>query len=220
MLERKTVIFDMDGVLVNSEPIYFTVEQKLYKDLGLPVSKDEHDTFVGMSMQKIWRYLKKKYHLNEEVEDLISIHIEKMIEAIDETDDLKATPSVKSVIKMLKENGWGIAVATSTARRLAEKILQRIGILDDFDVIICGDEVKNGKPEPDIFLKACEFLNTIPENCIVIEDSTNGVSAAISAKMKCVGFKNLSSGIQDLSKADKIITHFDQLSIQECNRLL
>lgn len=217
---KRAVIFDMDGVLINSEPIYFAVEQNLYHELRLPISKSEHDTFVGMSMQKIWSYLKTKYKLPESLNDLIKLHIKRMIEQIDQTTHLNPTPFVSEFIDKLQDKDWEVAVATSTVRTLATKILTRIDLINRFDTMVCGDEIKKGKPEPDIFLKTADLLRLNPSQCIVIEDSTNGVCAAKKAGMNCIGFRNISSGNQNLSQSDLVINCFSELDIKVLETML
>jgi HAD superfamily hydrolase (TIGR01509 family) len=215
MNQQIAVIFDMDGVLLNSEPLYFEVEHKLYQELNLPVSREEHDSFVGMSMRKIWEFLIKKYGLEKPVEELIEIHIERMLQLVRNQKELKPNEGISNLIASLKVKNVKIAVATSTVRKLAVVMLDKIGFLHEFDVIVCGDEIANGKPEPDIFLKASQLLQYYSPQCIVIEDSANGVKAAKAAKMKCVGYQNPGSGEQNLQKSDLIISDFRRLDYQK-----
>jgi HAD superfamily hydrolase (TIGR01509 family) len=220
MKENFAVIFDMDGVLLNSEPIYYAVEQKLYNEFGLPVRKEEHESFVGMSMEKIWQHLKAKYNLKEPIAELIDLHIDRMLSAVYDTSSLVPSEGIVKFIHELQQRNVKMAVATSTVRKLAVVLLEKIGLLNDFDSIVCGDEVSNGKPAPDIFLKAGLLLSMPPSQCVVIEDSANGVKAAKAAEMKCIGYQNPGSGEQNLEQADYVIADFNQLNWNKIVKLL
>ncbi|MCD4819866.1 MAG: HAD family phosphatase [Candidatus Cloacimonetes bacterium] len=211
MQNFKGVIFDMDGVLLDSEPIYFDVEKKLFEKLNIDISKAKHFTFVGMSMRKIWLIIKNEFKLTQNIEELITIHNDIIYKGILNKNDISPSLGVKNTLINLKNRNIKLAVATSTERKLAELILNKIRLFNLFDFIICGDEVKNGKPAPDIFLKAAEGIGILPENCLVIEDSENGVKAAFEAGIKVIGYQNPNSGNQNLNLADFIISDFSEL---------
>ena len=106
-----------------------------------------------------------------------------------------------------------MAIASSSPRLFIENVIQKIGVAEYFSIWISGEEVKHSKPEPDIFLKAAELLNVNPQACAVIEDSSSGTIAAKRAGMKCIGYRNLNSGNQDLSQADYIIEEIKSAEI-------
>jgi beta-phosphoglucomutase-like phosphatase (HAD superfamily) len=99
-------------------------------------------------------------------------------------------------------------------------VLNRFGIISDFDVIVSGESFERGKPAPDIFLKASELLGIAPKYCVVIEDSTNGLLASLAAGMHCIGFINKNSGEQNLHGADFTINHFSGLSVKKIQGLV
>jgi HAD superfamily hydrolase (TIGR01509 family) len=206
------VIFDMDGVLINSEPLYYEVEYNLYREFNLPVSRAEHESIIGMPMSKIWEIFKHKYGLEKSIEELVEIHFKRMLCLVESMETLNSIHGIPELIYELKKHNFKLAVATSTARKLALVMLKKIGILSDFDIIVCGDEVRIGKPAPDIFLKAASLLAVSPSHCLVFEDSSNGVLAAKSAKMKCIGYLNPDSGAQNLQKADTVIDDFKKIN--------
>ena len=107
------------------------------------------------------------------------------------------------------------AVASSTTKPIIEVILKKLKLYDLFNIIISGDEVENGKPAPDIFLQAAARLSVKPLECVVVEDSYNGVKAAKSAGMYCLGYHNPNSGCQNISDADKIINSFANINIKD-----
>lgn len=213
----EAVIFDMDGVLVDTEPIYLNMNQKLFTTLGVEISIEEHQTFVGISANKMWRYIQEKFSLTFSVEELKIMEREMKHQTLSATA-LEPIQGVREILENLKIHNFKIGLASSSLRKNIDLILQKTGIADYFDCIVAGEEVKNGKPEPDIFLLVSENLGIKPQKCIVIEDSQNGVLAAKRASMFCVGFVNPNSGKQDLSKADIEIQNFnDELLLSMFN---
>lgn len=152
----------------------------------------------------MWKDLKEKYNLILSVEELLKLQSELKIEVLNETK-IEAIDGIKELLNELRQNKIITAVASSSPRFFIEAILETIRIREYFKVILSGEEVQRGKPSPDIFLKAAEMLRVNPQECVVIEDSKNGVKAALSAGMKCIGFANLNSGSQDLSSASTIV---------------
>ncbi len=215
-----TIIFDMDGVIIDSEPIYFEIEKELFKSLDIPTSNELHYTFVGMAMNKIWEIIKTKYKLSQPIDDLIKTHKNLMIDYFSEVQNLKPIPDIIPFIQTLISNNIKIAVASSSSRKLVDIVLEKLEIKDLFSCIMSGDDVEDGKPAPDIFLNVAKYLKVIPSSCLVIEDSTNGIKAARNAGMKCIGFNNPNSGKQDLSKADIIINKYSELNTGTLHNLI
>lgn len=202
-----TIIFDLDGVLVDSEMIYYRITRILFNQLKIDVSIEEHNSFVGISANKMWKYIKERYFLAQSVDELIDLEINLKYILLRKTN-LKPIEGVQNLLSYLKEKQIKIAIATSNHRDNVNIILNKLQIIEYFDLIITGDQVSNGKPEPDIFMLAAKKLAANPTNCIVIEDSTNGVIAAKKAGMKCIGFVNPNSGKQNLTESDVLIDNF------------
>ncbi|MCK4544997.1 HAD family phosphatase [candidate division WOR-3 bacterium] len=213
-IKLRAVIFDMDGVVVNSQPLYFELERRYFSELGLNIPPEEYNNFVGMNMNNMWFYLKEKYHIKQSLDFLIENNIKNFVENINSSDELKPISGVVDLFNELKNNHIKIAIASSSSGSVVDSMLNKLQIKSFFDVIVCGDEVYNGKPAPDIFLLTVERLQVKPEECIVIEDSCNGVKASNSANIKCVGFLNTHSGDQDLSNAEKIIKDFSNINLE------
>lgn len=207
-----TIIFDLDGVLVDSEMIYYRITRMLFIKLKIDVTIEEHNSFVGISASKMWKFLKEKYYLTQSVDELIDLELNLKCNYLQETN-LKPIDGVQNLLTYLKEKHFKIAIATSNHWNNAYFILNKLQIVEYFDLIITGDQVSNGKPDPDIFMLVAKKMAEDPANCIVIEDSTNGVIAAKKAGMNCIGFINPNSGKQDLTKSDVIIKNFDFPSI-------
>ena len=133
--------------------------------------------------------------------------------------EIKASEHLETLLADLKKNNFFLSIASSSPKKLIELITERLQIRHYFDILISGEEVENGKPHPDIFLKAASFYQKAPKFFTVIEDSTNGILAAKAAGMKCIAYRNPNSGKQDLSKADLIIDSFSELNIEVISRL-
>jgi HAD superfamily hydrolase (TIGR01509 family) len=217
---RKCVIFDMDGVIINSEPIHVASEKDLFDSLGVHITQTEHDSFIGTTSTIMWRRIKKNYGLAQTIPELITLERAYYLKYLEREQDLKPVAGVVKLITKLKAHDFLLSVASSSPHSQIDLILDRFDLRAYFRAVVSGDDVENGKPHPDIFLKTARLLNVLPEKCIVIEDSYNGVTAAVKAKMKCIGFKNPHSGNQDLSKADKVITSFAEVLISELESMV
>lgn len=216
----KAVIFDMDGVLIDSEPIYQEANEELFIRLGISLGYDEYASYVGTNTEFMWTQLKNKYNLPQPLEELMEVSKSVRLEALQTLPRLEPVDGVVDFLKLLKTNGYKMAVASSSPKNQIELVTKRLSIGDFFDALVSGDEVKRSKPAPDIFLRAAEILEIAPKDCIVVEDSSNGVIAAKSCHMKCIGYANPSSFTQDLKMADIIIKNFRELISEDLSSYL
>lgn len=198
----------MDGVLIDSEPAYLEMNLKLFKKLGIDIKEDEYKKFVGMDSRKMWTEIKNKFDLEQSADEL-RLTEKKLMKDVLMSDAVSDTiEGVHELLSEFKNNKFKLSLASSSSRENIEVVVNKLKLFGHFDFIISGDEVKNGKPEPDIFLTVSDKFNLPANKCIVIEDSHNGVRAARKAGMHCIGFKNNDSGNQDLSEADLIVNSF------------
>jgi len=214
----KAIIFDMDGVLIDSEKIYCDIEQQIFDELGLEISDELRDSFVGMQMHKAWEIIKSHFDFDMSIEEILVEERKRFQEQL----DAGAVPPVEGAYKLMKDikkRGYKTAVASSSYRKEIEIAMEIHGYDEFLDHMLSGEDVKNGKPNPDIFLLTSEKLGTQPEECVVIEDSENGVNAAKAAKMLCIGYRNVDFPNQDLSKADLVVDSFINLSIEKIEAL-
>lgn len=201
------VIFDMDGVIADSE--YFNVKAKhiQLQQAGVNVDWHYHDKFLGTTHEFMWSEMKKEFGLKEEVPYYINQWVEVRKKLIEE-EGLKPMPGVVDLIRGLKEQGLKLAVASSSLKEDIMENMNLFGITDCFDAFVSGSECENGKPDPEIFLKAAAALGKRSEECVVVEDSTAGVQAAKSAEMFCIGYAPEDAPKQDISKADHVVNKF------------
>lgn len=209
----KAVIFDMDGVIVDSQPGYFEVDMKLLKDLGVDMPKEEYDSYIGTKTAYVWGAIKEKYGLKQTTEELVDMERTAYLNFLQQEGNVKPMDGVKETIELLRSNGIKLAVASSSPLKVIEFTMKALKFGPYFDEIVTGDYVKRSKPEPDTFLYAAEKLGVPSNECIVIEDSGNGAIAAKRAGMKCIGYISPHSGNQDLSSADYIVDSFYKIDM-------
>lgn len=208
----KAVIFDMDGVLVDSQPYHFKADIDTMAEYGVIKDQKFYESFAGTLTADRMRTLKEMFGLDVPVEEM-TIKRENMILDIMGKEDIKPVLGIPEFLRSIKEKGLTTAVASSSDYKLINLILDRLKIAKYFDSVTSGSDVKRGKPSPDVFLLAAERIGIEPAECLVVEDSENGVKAAKAAGMKALGYINPTSGKQDLSLADFITDDFKKISI-------
>ena len=215
----KGVIFDMDGVIVDSEPIHYRIFKKYSRELGFEIPDEEYNTFIGSNNRAIYTILKQKYNLKPETEEMIKTYEKRCNEYYDTAQDEKPIKNVDILIKQLHSEGIKLAIASSSPIESINAVTKLFDLKEYFDRLVSGSRLSSPKPAPDIFLMAAGQLGLEPSECAVVEDSQNGVTAAKAAGMKCIGFKNKNSGNQDISSADIIIDSFEDISVEEIKSL-
>lgn len=215
----KTVIFDMDGVIVDTEPVHHFAYNQHFKELQIEVSPELYASFTGNSTKNIYEKLKELYQLEDEVLHLVETKRNLFNDAFDAKEDLYLLDGVAALIKELHEKGMQLVLASSSARVTIERIFNRFKLHQYFSHIVSGEDFPRSKPHPAIFEEAARLSQTPRENCIVIEDSTNGIKAANAAGIYCVAYVSVNSKLQDLSLADRVIHHFDELNFEVIRKM-
>jgi HAD superfamily hydrolase (TIGR01509 family) len=205
----------MDGVIVDTEPVHYFSFQQHFKLLDIDVSDELYATFTGNSTRNVYERLKDQFGLTEEVGKLIDIKRAIFNDAFDSKEDLFLLEGVENLIKNLHENGMQLVLASSSAKVTIERIFRRFGLHKYFSQIVSGEDFPKSKPHPAIFEHAAALSGDLKNQCIVIEDSTNGIKAAKAAGLYCVGYDSEHSKLQDLSEADRVIKHFDELNFEK-----
>jgi HAD superfamily hydrolase (TIGR01509 family) len=208
----KTVIFDMDGVIVDTEPVHRYAYFQHFSELNIEVTEEMFTSFTGNSTRNVFQRVKTIFNLvDADVEELILRKRALFNDAFDHKEDLELLEGVEKLIKDLHQNGMQLVLASSASKVTIDRVFRRFGLHPYFTHIVSGEDFPKSKPHPAIFEFAASLSIAPKENCIVIEDSTNGVLAAKAAGIYCVGYNSIHSKLQDLSKADSIINHFNEL---------
>jgi len=178
------VIFDMDGVLIDSEPIHFEAMRALLAGHGVTLRPVHEASFVGCTDREVFRVVKGHYALAPSEADLAAEWIARVVELLGRP--LVPLPGVPDVLHLLRRAGARLALASSSAPAIIAATLRGLALSETFEFVVSGHDVRAGKPAPDIFLEAARRLDVPPDECLVIEDSFNGLTAAIAAGMRCI----------------------------------
>jgi beta-phosphoglucomutase family hydrolase len=214
----KACIFDMDGVIIDSEPMHFEIDLIMTHQLGLNLTHEDFEKYVGMTNPAMWKHIKEVHKLEPSVDELIRIQMDMKLRILKERDE-KPIEGIVSLLQALKKAGYPIGLASSSPILFIQAVLEKLELHPYFSVIVSGEEVAQGKPAPDVFLKAAQLLQVEAEHCAVIEDSRNGVAAAKAAGMACIGYLNPNSGQQDLTRADLIVDSITKITVTKLKNL-
>ncbi|MBN1409355.1 MAG: HAD family phosphatase [Spirochaetales bacterium] len=205
---KKAVIFDMDGVLVDSEPLHYESEKTILQTYGLDFTREVHKNYIGYANElKFWQDLCHLYNVELDTSMLMKKKMEYFYAHLDK---IVLIEPAKKLLENLHSRKIPLALASSSNRELIDKILGTFSLGHFFKVIQSGDNIKNGKPAPDIFLKTAELISTDPAECIVIEDSLNGVKAGKAAGMTVIAVPNEYTRSFDFSMADYTLESLDE----------
>lgn len=184
MKKFKAVIFDMDGTLLNSEPIFLKADLAVVAAFGGFMTEKEHDQYIGIGNKVFLSKVREMYKLEISLEDLVVFQEKTYMEIA--RADISAFPEMVKFATWVKNQGIASAIASGSAKWVIDELTGMTGVKDLFDHRISSEEVEKGKPEPDVFLETARRLAVDPKDCLVIEDSPYGVEAAHRAGMSCV----------------------------------
>ncbi len=199
----KAILFDLDGLMVDSEPHSLASWEAVLEERGVQLDQLTIESILGLRIDTTARTLIDKYNLPDTVQALSDAKTDYQIAHLE--GKVKPMPGLIELLDEIDRRGLKKAVASSGIRRYVEEVLRVNGLLDRFSVIITGDQVAHGKPAPDVFLAAARALNVEPSYCLVLEDAATGVQAAKAAGMTCIAVPDHGMAKLDLSQADQIM---------------
>lgn len=211
------MIFDLDGVIVDTAKFHYLAWRKLANDLGFDISEEQNEELKGVSrvhsLQKILKWGEVELS-EEEFKRQMALKNENYLSYVDKMDEEEILPGVAKVIAYLRQHK--VPFALGSASKNAPLILEKIGLYDQFDAIVDGNDVSKAKPDPEVFLVAAGKLNATPENCIVFEDSVAGIQAANKAGMLSIGIGDP----ETLGEADYVFADFTEISLEFIEKIL
>jgi beta-phosphoglucomutase len=211
MKKPQAVIFDMDGVLVDTEPFHIQTEKRMFRKMNLDISDEEHAGYMGTATDVMWKQIIGKRNLSLDIAEMTELTIQEGLPFFYSLEKIDPMPGLVDLLEILKAKKIPMAVASSSDTETIRLILEKSGLRKYFQHAVSSSQVGKSKPEPDVFLHAAKLLGVAPENCVVFEDSENGIKAAKAAGMFCIAYSGASSGDQDRSHADMQIDDYDEL---------
>ncbi len=208
-MSLRLIIFDVDGLLLDTERVWKSAWQEAAGSLHLQLDPDGFDLLVGKTGQDyengLSAILGSRCGVRQFMEEMRRVGMEKL------KTELRLKPGAKDILKYLEQNGIPRAIATVTCRELTEERLKRMNIFSLFSHICCGDEIQRRKPFPDIYLKVLEMTGCPPENALVLEDSPVGVEAAWRAGIPCIMIPDITApGPNEQKRADAVVSSLSE----------
>jgi len=213
----KAVIFDVDGVIVDSEPLHYLSEKEMLSRRGVDLLPSDVKEIVGRTEREGMEYFRERFRLKDSVKQLYEEKqriYKRMLRK-----SVKPSRGLFELLNALEEEGMTMAIASSAPRENINIVLKALGIEHKFRAVISGDDVERGKPFPDIYLLAAHRIGTEPMDCLVIEDAQNGVEAAKRAGMTCVAVPNEFTRNQDFSAADAVAQSLEEIDLKFIRRV-
>jgi len=212
------VIFDFDGVLVDTPIYYFKHMREYLRKLNAGVSDEDIASLVGMTFAKKLEFINAKYGLNVEREHFVKETSEAMMAEMEKS--LLLDEHLDILLSALKKDKIRMAIASNNSRKNIDFFLQKLGIQDYFEHIVSYESVTEHKPNPQTYLAAAGLMNAIPGNCIAVEDTEIGVESAKGAGMKCVAIPNKLTSGHDFARADMVIKDFREINAEKLRGLV
>ncbi len=204
-------IFDLDGVIIDSEPLHLQITNDMLAEKGLCISWDNYEPFIGKTDVHFFNYVKDFAACKESVEDLIAQYKHRLDVYFNEAISLPIIPGIQTLIETLHQSGWKLAIASSSSHVNIRHVLRAARLTSYFPVQVSGEDVLHGKPAPDIYLEAAKRLGAAADATAAIEDSQAGSISAKTAGLYTIGFQNPGSGKQNLDSCDLIIDRIEKL---------
>lgn len=214
-MSLKAVLFDMDGVIVDTEPLHRKAYFKMFENLKIEVSEDLYTSFTGYSTKKVCEILIQTFGLNYTYQELSTIKRNYFKDYFYNDADFDLIPGVRKLIEHYYKNDIKLIVASSASMVTINMVFEKFDLEKCFNGKISGAELKESKPHPEVFLLAAEMASEPIENCMVIEDSTNGILAAHNAHIFCAAYKSEHSKNQNYELANITVSDYSELELDK-----
>ncbi|MDF2553394.1 MAG: family phosphatase [Chryseobacterium sp.] len=208
----------MDGVIVDTEPLHRKAYFKTFNQLGIEVSEELYTSFTGASTRKVCETLIQKFNLSQTFEEIAGIKRAHFKDYFYHDEEFDLILGVRTLIQHYYENGITLILASSATMTTINMVFEKFELEKYFSGKISGADLKESKPHPEIFMKAAEMAGKPIENCMVIEDSTNGILAAHRANIFCAAYKSLHTHNQDYTLANIIVSDYSELEVDKISK--
>lgn len=205
------VIFDMDGVLADSEPLYLDAANDVLEPLGRRLTEAQSRAFMGSSVTNSWQGIMEMLGLEGDLDRYVRDYDEKLLRLL--ARHKEPLPGVRSLIGWLREHGVPFGVASSSWTTWVDTLLTAVGLAGLFDAVIAGDMVEHEKPAPDVFLRAAKEMGVPPGDCIALEDTPTGLTAARAAGMFAVQVRAASTAFEPRPEADLVLDSLEDFPL-------
>ena len=211
----KAVIFDMDGVIIDSESIHADMKIRTLTHYGIPCNMEDCVAYVGRSAKAFFGDFAKLATKPVSVQEMIDYKHKIYLEYVIESNTIYPIDGIVDLLYNLYVHEIPVALASSADRKVINAVLEKFGLSNFFRYILSGAELPASKPDPAIYKLAAEKLGFKPQDCVVIEDATAGIAAAKDSGAYCIAYNNPNSGPQNLSRADKIVESISDIKVDD-----
>ena len=211
----KAILFDFDGVIAHTEPLHLKTFREVVGQFGIEISEERwYNKFTGIGSQNIMENLFEENGIKEDVGPFVDKRNKLFIDYI-ENHEVKIVPGIIEFVKKVKKMGLRRAIVSGSRSNVVKTVSKKMGILEDFEVFVTAESVKNKKPDPEGFLKAAKLLNTEPKDCLILEDSISGITAAKRTGIPYICIK--SPGTVQLKECSILIKDYYEFPMEILN---
>jgi HAD superfamily hydrolase (TIGR01509 family) len=211
MSRYRAVVFDLDGVLWDGEPIYHEAFNIVLKPYGRRVTEEEYTHIIGSSVEAAWDWVLKRFQLTEPPGRFYRAYDKAVLKML--AEPVETLPGARELIQELHRRGIPVGLASASLRQWVDATIKGLGLTDAFGATVSASEVEHAKPAPDLYLAAAAQLGVPPERCIAVEDTRTGVGAAKAAGMFAVQLRAASTALPPIAEADLVIDDFSQFDL-------
>ena len=210
----KAFIFDMDGVIIDSEPIHSRTKMETFRHYGVSFSEAELIHYMGRTSRSLFEEVLRLNQREDLVVDEVIAYKPKLyLDILRHDTAIQPIAGIAELMQRLRAAQIPLALASSSGRAVIEAVLQKFGFADYFQSVLSGADLPKSKPDPAVYLLSAQRLGVEPKDCAVLEDAAAGVAAAKAAGMYCIAYRNPNSGNQDLSRADEVIAKIEEIRV-------
>lgn len=211
----RAFIFDMDGVIIDSEPIHTRTKMLTFQHFGIEFNQADYVHYMGRPTRDMFKEVAELRQRDIDIDDMTAYKHKLFFDILANDNAIAPIGGVRELICNLQQRSVKLALASSSRRKIINLVLDRFSLGRYFSSVLAGSELPKAKPDPAIYLLSAQRLGVAPHECVVLEDAAAGVLAAKRAGMYVIGYRNLNSGYQDLSLADEVVNRYSDIDLNK-----